>query len=111
MNYSLAHLLAIVNAAIGIVAGALASAYLIPQHPSWLTGDVAGTCTILVTITVGLAALLPQVTRTPKKREDAYIAAMAGAPPDDVLKSRNLKVEQGPDGSFTVIGPEKPPPA
>src|SRR5690348_6223315 len=106
MNYTPAYYFAWLNAAIGVIAGALSAAYLV-AHPSWLTGDIAATCGIVVTITVGLAALLPQVTRTPAARESKYIAALAGSLPDDVAQKHGLSVTPGPGGSLTVSTPEQ----
>lgn len=95
MTYNLAYWAAWLNAAIGVVAGVLAGAYL-TVHPSWLTTDVAATCGIVVPITVGLAALLPQVTRTPAARESKYLVASQGKLPDDLAKKYPLVVQEPP---------------
>jgi hypothetical protein len=109
MTYRVTYALAWINAAIGVVAGVLAGAYL-TVHPSWLTQDVAATCGILVPITVGLAALLPQVQRTPAQRDAKYLAALAGALPDDVANRAGLTVTRAGD-TLNVSAPEVPPPA
>jgi hypothetical protein len=84
-SYHLAFYAARLNAAVGVVAGVLAAAYL-TAHPSWLTADVAATAGIVVLICGGLAALLPQVTRTPEQREANYLKAAAGVLPPDIAK-------------------------
>lgn len=84
MSYQLKYTLAWINAALGVIAGVLAATSLTPFHPSWLSTDVAATAAILSTICVGLAALLPQVSRTPANRETAYLAASVGVLPDDL---------------------------
>lgn len=109
MSYNVAFYAAWVNAAVGVIAGTLAAAYPI-AHPSWLSADIALTCGILVPITVGLAALLPQIQRTPAQRESRYIAALAGSLPDDVAKKHGLSATQQPDGTLTVVGPDQAPP-
>lgn len=109
MSYSVSFAVAWLNAAVGVVAGVLAAAYL-TVHPSWLSADIAATCGIVVPITVGLAALLPQVTRTPAKRDNAYIAALAGSLPEDVAKKHGLMVTREPGGTLNVTTPEEPLP-
>lgn len=84
MTYDIRYALAWVNAAGGVIAGVLAAAWL-TVHPSWLTQDIAATCGVIVPITVGLAALLPQINRTPATREATYLAAAAGKLPDDLV--------------------------
>ncbi len=87
MPYSVLYALAWVNAAIGVVAGVLAAAYPL-AHPSWLSADIALTCGLLVPVSVGLAALLPAVTRTPDSREVKYLAAQQGRLPDDLARKQ-----------------------
>lgn len=83
-SYPLAYYAATVNAAVGVIAGVLASAYL-TVHPSWLTSDVAATAGIVVLVSGGLAAsILPPLTRTPGSRESKYLAASAGEMPKDL---------------------------
>lgn len=84
MTYDVRYAVAWVNAAVGVIAGVLAAAWL-TVHPSWLTQDVAATCGVIVPISVGLAALLPQINRTPAQREANYLAAAAGKLPDDLV--------------------------
>lgn len=107
MSYTPAFYLAWINAAVGVVAGALSAAYLV-AHPQWLTGDVAATCGVVVTVSVGLAALLPQISRTPAQRDAKYLAALAGALPDDIAQKHGLTITAGPSGSLNVVSPEKP---
>jgi hypothetical protein len=96
MSYAPAFYLAWLNAAVGVVAGALSAAYLV-AHPTWLTSDIAATCGVIVTISVGLAALLPQIGRTPGARETRYLAAHQGLLPEDIAKKHpGLLVTQGP---------------
>lgn len=87
MSYSVSYFIAWLNAALGVIAGALAASYLV-LHPSWLTQDIAATATIIATITVGLAQILPPLQRTPAKRENKYNAALAGKLPDDLIRKR-----------------------
>jgi hypothetical protein len=106
-GYTPAFYLAWVNAAVGVIAGALSAAYLL-AHPAWLTGDIAATCGVIVTITVGLAALLPQISRSPSAREAKYLAALAGSLPDDIANKHGLTVTQTASGTLNVSSPEKP---
>jgi hypothetical protein len=82
-SFSLRYAIAWINAAIGIAAGALAAAYLV-VHPSWLTADLASTSAIVVTISAGLAQILPPLTLTPAKREEQLLDAVTDnvLPPD-----------------------------
>ena len=74
-------------AAIGVIAGALAGYGATSWHPAWLTSDIAATAGLVSAICVGLAALLPQLNRTPKQREDKYIAAATvGQLPKDIAE-------------------------
>lgn len=84
-SYELAYGAAWLNAAVGVVCGVLAAAYL-AVHPAWLTQEVAATCGIITTVTLGLATLLPQVTRTPSARVDAYLLAGQGKLPEDLAR-------------------------
>ena len=86
MTYSVAYYAAWVVAAIGVLAGVLAGASQTPWHPSWLTTDLAATAGIVSAVCVGLAALLPQVTRTPGVRESNYMAARLGTLPPDLAE-------------------------
>lgn len=88
-QYTIAYAASWLNAAVGVVSGVLAGAAL-TVHPSWLTPDIAMTCGIIVPITVGLAALLPPVTRTPAKRESQLLTAYAGALPKDLAEKHNV---------------------
>lgn len=90
-SYSLAFYGAWLNAALGVVCGALAGAYLL-VHPSWLTSDVASTAGVIVTVTVGLAAILPSVGRTPGSREIKYLAASQGVLPSDIARKFPLVI-------------------
>lgn len=90
MPYRIAYAAACINAAIGAIAAVLSSAYL-AVHPSWLTEDVALTCgIIIVPISIILANFLPAIPRTPAKREFKYLAAMAGALPEDLAKKHDV---------------------
>lgn len=82
-SYPVAYAAAWINAAVGGIAGVLAAAYL-TVHPSWLTGDVAATCGIIVPICGLLATLLPPLTRTPARREKSYLKANMGELPKDI---------------------------
>lgn len=106
MTYSVQYYLAIIVAAMGVVAGVIAASGL-TAHPSWVTTDVATTATIIAGVCAGLAALLPPVTRTPATRDSKYLAAMAGALPDDVAKKHGLTVIRDGD-HIDVSSPEKP---
>lgn len=86
MTYSVQFYAAWIVAAIGVVAGVLAGASQTPWHPSWLTGDVAATAGIVSGVCVALAALLPQVNRTPATREAKYLKAAAGVLPEDLAE-------------------------
>lgn len=88
-QYSLLYAIAWINSVVGIIAGVLAGAY-VTVHPSWLTGDVAATCTVLVLVSAALAPVLPPITRTPAKRETKYLEAMAGILPDDLARKHNV---------------------
>lgn len=91
MTYDLQHALSVVIWIVGIAAGALASAYLLPAHPSWLSGDVAATAAIVSTICIAIQGGLPQVQRTPSKREDSYVkAAVSGELPKDIAVKHPL---------------------
>lgn len=91
-SYNVQYALAWLNAAVGIVAGAISAGYLvISGHPAWLTPDVASTCAIIATITVGLAQILPPLTRTPAHRETQLLSATQGVLPNDLAdKHPNL---------------------
>lgn len=83
-SYNVAYAAAWVVAAIGIVAGVVAGIGA-TVHPSWLTADVQGTLAIITPCCLALGAILPQVTRTPAAREQAYVdAAQVGKLPDDL---------------------------
>lgn len=98
-SYPIAYAAAWINAAIGGIAGVLAAAYL-TVHPSWLTGDVAVTCGIIVPICGVLATLLPSITRTPAQREQNYLKANMGELPKDIAAKYPA----------TVVRPEILPP-
>lgn len=94
MPYRIVYVVACINAAIGAIASVLSGAYL-AVHPSWLTQDVALTCGIIVVpITLALANFLPPITRTPARREFKYLAAMAGALPEDLAKKHDVSPQQ-----------------
>lgn len=107
MPYSVLYAIAWLNVAVGGVAGVLVAAFL-AAHPTWLTQDMALTCGIIVPASLFLATLLPAVTRTPAQREANYLAALAGALPDDIADKRGLMVTQTPSGTLNVSTPEKP---
>lgn len=91
MTYSVGFYAAWIVAAVGVVAGVLAGASQTPWHPAWLTGDVAATAGIISGICVALAALLPQIGRSPGKREDSYVkAAVSGELPKDIAERHPL---------------------
>lgn len=91
MTYNLQYMAAWAVAAIGVVAGVLAGASQTPWHPAWLSGDMAATAGLVSAICVSLAALLPQIHRTPSTREAAYLSAAVGVLPPD-LASRHPEV-------------------
>jgi hypothetical protein len=91
-SYSLAYYAAILVAVVGVVAGVLAASAVAPNHPSWLTGDVAATAGLVSAICVGLAAFLPQLARTPSTRETSYLKAAAGVLPDDLAAKHPVVV-------------------
>jgi hypothetical protein len=95
---------------VGAICGVLAGADRLGAHPSWLTPDLAATATIVAAVCGILAAVLPQLQRTPAVREARYISALAGSLPDDVAQKHGLMTTQQPDGSLTVVSPEQPPP-
>ena len=84
MTYSVAYYVAWAVAVVGVVAGVLAGVGHTGARPSWLTDDLSATAAIVSAVCVGLAALLPQVTRTPAKREQAYQDAVRGTVPKDL---------------------------
>jgi hypothetical protein len=111
LTYSTQYAFAWLNAAIGIVAGALAAAYL-TIHPSWLDGDVAATAGIVVTIAASLSQILPPLQRTPSVRDARYLAASQGALPKDIAHNYPLlvpaeKVTDKPSGK--LFDPYHPP--
>lgn len=99
MNYSVGFYAAWVVAVIGVIAGILAGASQAPWHPSWLTSDIAATAGLISAACVGLAALLPQIGRSPAAREATYLkAATQGILPDDLEK-------KFPSGTVTLTQP------
>jgi hypothetical protein len=84
VTYSIGFYAAWLVAVVGVIAGVLAGLGYTGLHPSWLTQDVSATAGIVSAICVGLAALLPQVTRSPAVRESNYLAAAGGVLPDDL---------------------------
>lgn len=85
-SYNLAYVAAWLVAVVGVVAGVIAGAATAGHAPSWVTSDVAATCALISTVCVGLAALLPNIQRTPAKREATYLDARAGALPPDLAR-------------------------
>jgi hypothetical protein len=85
-SYQLAYVAAWAVAVVGIVAGVLAGIGYTGAHPSWLTPDISATAAIVSAISVGLAALLPQLTRTPAARLASYLKAAAGELPPDLAE-------------------------
>lgn len=97
MTYTLQYAAAWVVAAVGVVAGILATGIAAPNHPSWLTTDVAATAALVSLICVGLGALLPQVNRTPSTREAKYLSASVGVlPPDLAAKHPEVLIPPPP---------------
>lgn len=86
MSYSIQFYAAWLVFVVGAIAGVLAGADKLGAHPSWLTSDLVATCTLVAAVCIPLAAVLPQITRTPSAREAKYTAALAGAPPDDIAR-------------------------
>lgn len=84
LNYNLKYTAAWIVAAAGVIAGILAGASQTPWHPGWLTSDVAATAGLIAAACAGLAAFLPQVSRSPSVRESAYLSASVGVLPDDL---------------------------
>jgi hypothetical protein len=105
-SYSTQYAFAWLNAAVGIVAGALAAAYL-TIHPSWLDSDVAATAGIVVTIAASLSQILPPLQRTPARRDAKYLAAAQGAPPRDIAERYPLIVASEPV-TDKPVGPPAP---
>lgn len=104
--YQIAHAAAWVNAALIVVGGGLAAASATPLHPSWLTPDIGLTAGIAASVCGGLATILPQIQRTPAKREDAYMAAFAGALPDDLARKHpTLSTRREEPADPSVPGP------
>jgi hypothetical protein len=93
--YSTQYAFAWINGVVGVVASALAAAYL-TIHPSWLDSDLAATAGIVAGITVALAQILPPLQRTPGKRDTNYLAAAQGALPRDVVQRYPLVVPSEP---------------
>jgi hypothetical protein len=108
-SYSVGYYAAWIVAIAGVIAGVLAGIGYSGLRPSWETQDISATAGIISAICVGLAAILPQVTRSPAARESRYIAALAGMLPDDIAKKHNLTVTPEP-GGLKVETPEEPPP-
>lgn len=99
MSYQIQYVAAWVVAAIGVVAGIMATSIAAPNHPSWLTTDFAATAALVSLICVSLGALLPQVHRTPGTREANYLSASMGVlPPDLAAKHPEVLVPQPPTG-------------
>jgi hypothetical protein len=95
-SYPLAYAAAWIVAAVGIIAGGVAAAGL-TVHPSWLTSDVTATASIVAPICVALGAILPQIQRTPGKRESSYLLANQGQlPPDLQAKYPTITTVQEP---------------
>lgn len=86
MTYPVMYAVAWIVAATAVIAGILAASIAAPNHPSWLTSDVASTCGLIAAICGGLAAFLPQVQRTPDRREAKYLDATAGILPSDLAE-------------------------
>lgn len=105
MTYGIAYTLAWINAAVGIISGVLSAANL-TVHPSWLTSDVALTCGLCVPITVGLAAFLPSVKRTPRSRETKYLVARQGLLPAD-LEAKHGPLRKEPPKPFDTYHPDE----
>lgn len=110
MDYRIQYIAAWVVAALGIVTGILAASVAIPMHPSWLTTDVAATAGLISTVCVALAAILPQVHRSPAVREAAYLSAAVGVLPPDLAAMHPEVVDIPPVGSVVAVGVVPPDP-
>lgn len=83
MPYSAQYAIAWLVAFLGIVCGVLAGAGL-TLHPSWLSGDIQATASVIAVVCVALQPVLPPITRSPGAREAKYLAAAGGVLPDDL---------------------------
>lgn len=108
MNYSVQFYAAWAIFIVGTACGVLAGADKLGAHPAWLTPDLVATCTLIAAVCIPLAAVLPQITRTPAARSAKYIAAMAGALPDDIAEKHGLSVTRTGTGDLAISSPEKP---
>jgi hypothetical protein len=101
-SYSLAYKVGLAVAVVGVIAGVLAGIGYTGARPSWETADISATAGLVSAICVGLAALLPQLGRTPAARTTSYLRAAAGVLPDDLAAKHRVIVPPVPP---------QPPPA
>jgi hypothetical protein len=99
-SYTLGYWIQIGVAVIGVIAGVLAGVGYTGMRPSWETMDVSATAGVVSAICVGLAAMLPQLGRTPAARTTSYLRAAAGILPDDLADKHKV-----------IVPPVVPPPA
>jgi hypothetical protein len=85
-SYQAGYVAAWAVAVVGVIAGVLAGIGYTGAHPAWLTPDISATAGIVAAICVGLAALLPQLGRTPAARAASYLKAAAGELPPDLAE-------------------------
>lgn len=106
MSYQTQYALSVLNGIVLGIAGVLTGAGVVLQ-PSWLSGDLRATAGIVVLLCGVLAHWLPPLQRTPATRDSKYLAAMAGALPEDVAKKHGLTVTREGD-HVEVSSPQKP---
>jgi uncharacterized membrane protein YfbV (UPF0208 family) len=86
-NYNVAYIVALVLFILNVAIGAIQAVYtaghgadlgLTPQAQAWLA--------IVSAVIAAALGVLPQVQRTPAKREEAYLLAAQGKLPDDLQR-------------------------
>lgn len=96
VGWVVAAVLFLVNVAIGAIQAAYAAGHgadlgISPQAQAWIA--------VASTVIAAALALLPQLQRTPAKREEKYLLANQGVLPDDLAKK------------FPTLVPAEPPPS